>query len=349
MSNDLSIALTINEAKKILDKIFTNGDTSIRAFLHSSPGIGKSSIVKQLTDKHNLELIDLRLSTIEATDLCGIPFVHNGEQKFSIPDWFPTDKKSKGVIFLDELSNSSIEKQQAAYRLVLDREIQNKVRLPDGWFVVAAGNLKTDQTGAKSIVPALANRFSIHLTIKSSVEEFTSYAIENKIDERIVGFLNFAPNSIYKTPTQDSIGFPTPRSWEQASNLLKLNFTDSEIINVLGGCVGHGTACEFISYLKFYKDLPNFKEIMENGGEYKIPQNDLGLMFAVTSSLLYLFVENYKQTNKIKRLNGIFEQLSDECLIFIYKAISNLKNVDMIMNVMEVTKQSYVKIEKYIK
>lgn len=37
--------------------------------IEGHPGIGKSSIVQQLADKYNLQLIDVRLSTCDPTDL----------------------------------------------------------------------------------------------------------------------------------------------------------------------------------------------------------------------------------------------------------------------------------------
>lgn len=38
-------------------------------FIQSSPGIGKSSIVKQIANEYGLKLIDCRLSSMEPTDL----------------------------------------------------------------------------------------------------------------------------------------------------------------------------------------------------------------------------------------------------------------------------------------
>ena len=105
--------ITISEAKSILEKIIRHGNQKLSVFLHSSPGIGKSSIVKQIGVECNLPIIDLRLGSIEPTDLCGIPFVRDGEQVWSTPSWFPQDPDSKGILFLDELSNANVNVQQA--------------------------------------------------------------------------------------------------------------------------------------------------------------------------------------------------------------------------------------------
>ena len=44
-------------------------------YLQSSPGMGKSSIVKQIAKEYSLELIDCRLSTMEPTDLNNQGFI----------------------------------------------------------------------------------------------------------------------------------------------------------------------------------------------------------------------------------------------------------------------------------
>lgn len=37
-----------------------------------SPSVGKSSIIKQIADKYNLQFIDIRLATMDITDLNNI-------------------------------------------------------------------------------------------------------------------------------------------------------------------------------------------------------------------------------------------------------------------------------------
>ena len=42
--------------------------------VRGSPGLGKSSMAKNLADKFNLKLVDIRLAQYEPTDLNGFPF-----------------------------------------------------------------------------------------------------------------------------------------------------------------------------------------------------------------------------------------------------------------------------------
>ena len=43
--------------------------------LISSPGIGKSALAASIAQKHNLKLIDIRLSQMDPADLNGFPFL----------------------------------------------------------------------------------------------------------------------------------------------------------------------------------------------------------------------------------------------------------------------------------
>lgn len=53
-------------------------------FITSSPGLGKSSIVKQIAEDYGLILIDHRLSTSAPEDLSGLPrFREDGTAEFS--------------------------------------------------------------------------------------------------------------------------------------------------------------------------------------------------------------------------------------------------------------------------
>ena len=89
-------------------------------FIQSSPGIGKSSIVKQIAKEFNLKLIDHRLSTSSPEDLLGLPHFEEGKAVFSpFRDIFPLEDSSipEGkdgfLLFFDEF-NSAPRSIQAA-------------------------------------------------------------------------------------------------------------------------------------------------------------------------------------------------------------------------------------------
>lgn len=140
-------------------------------FVHSSPGIGKSSIIRQICESRKIDLVDVRLAQMEAVDIRGLP-VPNREEK-SV-DWlvngsWPRDPNGKGIIFLDEMSSCDKSVQVAAYELVLDRRLGKLYSVPPGYLIVAAGNTATDRAVVSTMSSALANRF-MHVELKDDLE-----------------------------------------------------------------------------------------------------------------------------------------------------------------------------------
>jgi len=343
--------VNIGTAKNIVSLFMSKAhETNVHSpiMLHSSPGVGKSAVVRQTATELNIDFIDVRLGAMEAADVQGIPFVgkdSNGDDSmmFSTPEWFPTDPDSKGILFFDEISNANIGVQHAAYRIILDREIQNGNRLPDGWHIIAAGNLKSDKTGAKDIAPALANRFGIHLEIDASKEEFIKYALSQGVDSKVIGFLEWKPDALYRfDPKKNEFSYPTPRSWEALSNLLGVGFKDSDLSVVVSGCVGEATAHEFMSFLKYFSKLPSMKDIAEGKTKYKVDNKDRGVVFALTSSLITASIEYSDYDTKIKNLWKVVDQLDEEFIALVYKSIKTADSravINLVKNTMPTWKR----------
>ena len=59
------------------------------AFIWGPPGVGKSSIVKQIAGDRGLPVIDLRASLLDPTDLRGIPAIEGGRAVWCPPSFLP--------------------------------------------------------------------------------------------------------------------------------------------------------------------------------------------------------------------------------------------------------------------
>uniref|UniRef100_UPI0025DB766D AAA family ATPase n=1 Tax=Sulfuricurvum sp. TaxID=2025608 RepID=UPI0025DB766D len=116
------------------DTIETMGaliDAKIPTFLWGAPGIGKSSIIKQIARESGIECIDLRLSLMDPTDLKGIPFYEKDSHSalWAPPSFLP--REGRGILFLDELNSAAPAVQASAYQLILDRKV-GEYTLPEG-------------------------------------------------------------------------------------------------------------------------------------------------------------------------------------------------------------------------
>lgn len=234
---------------------------SISTMIWGPPGIGKSSIVAQVATRSQLAFIDVRLSQLAPTDLRGLPVAVSPQAGESIgtSTWYPPEflpREGKGILFLDELNMAPPAMQGVAQQLILDRQV-GSYRLPDGWFIWAAGNRKEDRASVFEMPAPLANRF-LHLSVGPDFDSFKSYALEHHLHEQVLAFLAFRPTLLHKLNTKEP-SWPSPRSWEMAS---RLHVAGLEI----NGAVGTAAASEFRAYLKVYDKLPNLDRIVAGKG-----------------------------------------------------------------------------------
>jgi hypothetical protein len=225
-------------------------------FIWGPPGVGKSSVVRQVAAEQKLEVIDLRMLLLDPVDLRGLPIPRGRKVHWSPPEFLPD--RGKGILFLDELNAAPPLVQASVYQLVLDRKV-GEYRLPDGWTVVAAGNRESDRSIAHAMPTALRSRFE-HLELVPDLESWKTWAYPAGIDPSVISFLEFRPALLYQM-LPESKPFPCPRTWEMVSRVLSLDLGTDEELRVLEGCVGTGAATEFDLFRKSLNRLPDLKEI----------------------------------------------------------------------------------------
>ncbi|HEU0297631.1 MAG TPA: MoxR family ATPase [Anaerolineales bacterium] len=237
------------------------------------PGIGKSSIVAQTAEAHELANIDLRLSQLAPTDLRGLPVAENGVSRWYPPEFLP--REGKGILFLDELNLAPPAMQGMAQQLILDRQV-GSYRVPEGWFIWAAGNRKEDMAAVYDMPSPLANRF-LHLEVEPDFESFKRYALTHGVLEQIIAFLAFRPNLLHKlTPQQNA--WPSPRSWVMASHLHQANLS-------VESAVGSATANEFKAFVALYGSIPDVEAILQGDGDAIVFPSEPSLGYATIIGL----------------------------------------------------------------
>lgn len=140
------------------------------AFIWGAPGIGKSSIVRQIAERRRMPLIDIRASLLDPTDLRGIPIIQDGTAVWCPPSFLPKKSDKPGILFLDEINAAPPLVQAALYQLILDRRV-GEYELPEGWRIIAAGNRREDKAVTFRLSSALANRF-IHLNLEVDPDDW---------------------------------------------------------------------------------------------------------------------------------------------------------------------------------
>ena len=300
-------AITPNEAKRSLRKCIS---LQRAAFIWGPPGIGKSDIVHQIGKETNREVIDVRLSLWEPTDIKGIPF-YNSDSKtmeWAPPIELPSDPASTAILFLDELNSAAPATQAAAYQLILNRRVGTYV-LPKGVSIVAAGNREADKGVTYRMPAPLANRF-LHLELKTDFADWQEWAVNNRIHEQVIGYLGHAKQDLYDfDPKSSSRAFATPRSWSFVSELLADDdLSDSTLTDLIAGAVGEGLAIKFMAHRKVAKQMPAPEDVL-SGKVKKTDIKEISAMYSLTVSLCYELQTSYgkKVKNWDLLANNFFE------------------------------------------
>lgn len=254
------------------------------AFVWGAPGVGKSSIVRDIAAEAQLPVIDLRASLLDPTDLRGIPSISNGLATWCPPAFLPTADQPPGVLFLDEINAAPPLVQASLYQLVLDRRIGEYV-LPSGWWIVAAGNRQQDRAVTFRMSSALANRF-VHLQLEPDVNDWREWAIGKKLDPQVVSFIGIRP-ALLSQPSGDSAAYPTPRSWEMLSDVIKLFKSNKEYADLVPGIVGEAAAVEFSAFQRKALHEREMLRILQEPETARLPA-ELDGIYMLTSWLAYM-------------------------------------------------------------
>ncbi|NQS75809.1 MAG: AAA domain-containing protein [Peptococcaceae bacterium] len=275
------------EAKEHLKILLADPEVPT-VMLWGPPGVGKSSIVQQITAEKDWGFLDLRLLLLNPIDLRGIPYPNRMTRQadWLTPSFLPHVRRdgTEGIILYDEITSAPRAVQAAAYQLILDRRV-GEYTLPEGWRQVAAGNRAQDKGVVNQMPAALANRM-IHFEVTSSVDDWKLWAIPNQIDHRVISFLNFRPELLYRLPSQaaEIKAFPSPRSWEFVHKILPSYGQADKAFPAICGAVGEGPATEFTAFCRMLDQIPDADEILD--GRTKMVPDSPDMIYACIGALV---------------------------------------------------------------
>ncbi len=256
-----TVPVTPNRVLQCLEPLY---QLRLPAFLHGAPGIGKSSLIRDFAQAKGIDLQIVLLSQIEAADLRGLPALNHASQTtiWYRPEFLPTE--GEGILFLDELTGAEPRLQVAAYQLILDRRI-GEYRLPDGWWVVGAGNSPDDGAVAYDMGSALADRL-VHFKVVAEPKEWIKWGQNHDIAPEVLTFIQVKPDFLESNQMQQAAGQligPTPRSWERVSRVMGAEPSRDAREFLVAGIVGEAAAAEFFHVVEELKDLPPMESLFD--------------------------------------------------------------------------------------
>lgn len=263
----------------------------VSAMLWSSPGYGKTSMVKKLAKMLGVKVVTLIGSIMDPTDLGGVPVV--SQVKITNPDGTESQKpvldyaylntleplqEEGNILFVDELTTCPPYVQAALLQIILDGKF-NSLSINPKTFRIGAGNFTT-MYGTNKVNPALMNRF-VHLFITPDptwfahglLSGFSEY-VEPKMSSPknrekdyynvIKAISDFVLNNpaycgeaeVNSIDNNEKVAFPSYRSWEFVAKTLSVIDRDenpsSLVRSIACGCVGKEVGIQFLNFLSTY-------------------------------------------------------------------------------------------------
>ena len=313
--------------------------------LVGKPGLFKTAILRSIAKKLNFYFIDLRLTTMDETDLGCYPKTRQkGEFEviyYPIPEWAfdaeeAVQKGYNGVLIsFEELNRASSFMRNAALKILLEKEIGVKFKFPIHVYMVATGNLGVeDKTDVEEFDTALLSRLITFKHNPGLDEWLESYANEN-IHKDILYFLKHNPSFYYPSfSSNDATSITNPRTWTFLSDFICARFgRDSTYANYSERLETYGSSYinspDLIEFLKFTDNYykVSYTDVLKNKGgilteeKFKLLDRDITLRLINDLKELNVLKLTAREVNNLIKFLTLVEP--DSLMTFIFELGSN--------------------------
>ena len=302
--------------------------------LLGAPGIGKSSLSKQVADilaaKTGVPFgyVDVVMPTVDAPDIRGFLVPTKDEMgvatsyytKSPIIQQIEDTGLDHGVLMLDEFLQAEMLTAKAAAQIILDHKI-GEWDIPEGWWVMMASNRAKDKSGANRMMSHIINRL-ITLEVDSDIESWAVWASNEGAHPMTMAFAKSRPGVIFtdEVPSKDE-PFATPRSYWRAMQYLtrkagedkdgnaNMFLPNDPISNeIVTGYIGTGAASELFAFLKVADIIPTIEDMLKSPDKCKLPPGSrLDGAFAVSA-----MISHYVTAKNVDKLWTVCERLPVE-------------------------------------
>lgn len=252
----------------------------IAVLMRGPTGVGKSFMGKALAAEVGLPYLDVRGSTMDESQVSGIPDFEtsktSGVATFCLPAWYVRACREPVVLMLDELNRSMPQVMQSFFQIVLDRELGNNadgvpMRLHPETRVMAAVNHGNEYDVA-DMDPALLRRFWV-VDLEPTVHDWIDWASNNDVDDITIDFIRQHPEHLRVAPSSVEPGtvIPTPASWHRLdASLQHMGISPSEnagsrpagLYALATGFVGTEAAIAYSEFIARYERVISAEDVM---------------------------------------------------------------------------------------
>ena len=261
-----------------------------RYLLQGEPGIGKSSLLKTLSQAlpdHEVAYIDV--PNMDLGDIAMPVIDHETKTTRYYPNSRFKIHLGKPVItMLDEYTKGAEPIKNMLHPML---EVSNPrlgdISLLEQSITFLTGNLSSDAVGDN--LKAHSRNRIIPLTVrKPDADEWLEWAINNNIEPLIMAWVRQFPQALQSymddpsgtneyiyNPKRVQTSFVSPRSLERASNIVRVRsqIDSDSLIAAMTGAVGESASRSIQSFVEYQDQLPTWESIIKNPKSAMIPDS----------------------------------------------------------------------------
>lgn len=331
---------------KTFKNLAANLPPHIAVLMRGPTGVGKSHMGKALANKLGLSFLDVRGSTMDESQVSGIPDFETSKEAgvatFCLPSWYVRACREPVVLMLDELNRSMPQVMQSFFQVVLDRELGNNVdgkplRLHPETRVIAAVNHGSEYD-VNDMDPALLRRFWV-VDLDPTVTDWIDWASSNDIDPVTIDFVRQHPEHFRVDPASVEPGtvIPTPASWHRLDESLRhMGMAASEVAGsrpegfyaLATGFIGNEASISYTDFVSRYERVISAEDV-KAGKIDKKQASDLSSSEAM--SVLDKLANSCKDEDwskkEAKNISSFVKARGGEQLVYFWNAVSKTQNL----------------------
>ena len=331
-------------------KVATALPASQSVLIRGPHGIGKSALVNQIANSskksdgtEGLPLIDRRLAQMTEGDIIGLPEMQDGVTRFCPVDWLLRACREPVVLFLDEINRATVEVQQCAFQLVLDRELNGHKLHPETKIFCAVN--ASPEYQVNEMDPALLDRFWV-VDLEPSVDDWINWAHENDVDGVMIDFIRHYPAHLRHTSAiEPGKIYPSPRSYEKLDTALtSIGWSPTSLAGksipegfyaLSSGFLGTEASIAFRDFVKNYEAQVSAEDILENWkkNSAKVAKLSTDKHNAIVEKVIEHCKTNEWSASQAKNACDFVKTLSGEIVVSFFNSVMETNNVPNIRTV----------------
>ena len=335
----------------------------IAILMRGPTGVGKSYLGKGLAQELSLPYLDVRGSTMDESQVSGIPDFEaskeTGVATFCLPSFYVRACREPVVLMLDELNRSMPQVMQSFFQIVLDRELGNNadgetMKLHPQTRVIAAVN-NGNEYDVNDMDPALLRRFWV-VDLDPSVGDWIEWAGDNNVDPVTIDFIRQHPEHLRVAPSSVEPGtvIPTPASWHRLdASLQHMDIKPSDCAGrrpegmyaLSTGFVGMEAAIAFTEFVARYERVISAEDVMSgkidaDRAEALVASEAL----AIIDKLVNHCGDNQWTKKQAKHIAAFVKTRGGEQMVYFWNAMSKAQCLPNIQVIHKEIGQEVVKI-----